>query len=330
MFCFFSAAVLAFFALRSKPDSVPAVIHYMESTLTSGTSITDALESLFPLNLNTATAEELDLLPGIGPALAGQILAFRAESGGFSTVEDLLLVSGIGKAKLAGLSHLVFVEGGEGTRTTPAAVPRVDTLPAVPQTSAEPSANALPVTFPPPDTLPPLVTPAEKPITIIPPATSAPSIRYPLDLNTATREELETLPGIGPALAERIIAFRLAHDGFANVEELLLVSGIGEAKLAAIASLVTAVDGPWREPLVTTKPSKPETTPKEDKPPPSPVELNRATRQELLTLPSMTEKDADAILDLRELIQYFSSIEELNYVISPSLFGKIKAYVYVA
>lgn len=55
-----------------------------------------------------------------------------------------------------------------------------------------------------------------------------------LDLNTATEQELEQLDGVGPAIAANIVAYREQHGGFASVEELDEVSGIGDAKLAAI------------------------------------------------------------------------------------------------
>lgn len=60
----------------------------------------------------------------------------------------------------------------------------------------------------------------------------------PIRLNSATAQELESLPGVGPVLAERIVAQRESRGPFETVEDLLEVSGIGESKLASIRDLV--------------------------------------------------------------------------------------------
>ena len=62
-----------------------------------------------PVNLNTATAEQLEELPGVGPATAQAILEYRKEHGRFRTVDELLEVRGIGDAKLAALRSKVRV-----------------------------------------------------------------------------------------------------------------------------------------------------------------------------------------------------------------------------
>lgn len=61
----------------------------------------------------------------------------------------------------------------------------------------------------------------------------------PIDLNTATVADLDTLPGIGPTLAQRILDWRAEHGRFSAVEELREVTGIGEQKFADIEPLVT-------------------------------------------------------------------------------------------
>jgi competence protein ComEA len=60
----------------------------------------------------------------------------------------------------------------------------------------------------------------------------------PLDLNTATVEQLDELDGIGPATAQQIVAYREEHGGFGSVEELDQVPGIGETRLAALRDKV--------------------------------------------------------------------------------------------
>jgi competence protein ComEA len=60
----------------------------------------------------------------------------------------------------------------------------------------------------------------------------------PLDLNTATVEQLDTLPGVGPATAQAIVTYRTRHGRFRSVTELLEVPGIGPTKLEAVRPLV--------------------------------------------------------------------------------------------
>ncbi|MGX4692277.1 helix-hairpin-helix domain-containing protein [Streptomyces sp. JNUCC 63] len=60
----------------------------------------------------------------------------------------------------------------------------------------------------------------------------------PVSLNTATADQLQTLPGVGPVLARRIIDYRTQHGGFRSVDQLREVSGIGERRFADLRSLV--------------------------------------------------------------------------------------------
>jgi competence protein ComEA len=68
-----------------------------------------------------------------------------------------------------------------------------------------------------------------------PPAGSGATI----SLNSASLDQLETLPGVGPVLAQKIIDWRAAHGGFTSVDQLTDVSGIGDVTFAELAPLVT-------------------------------------------------------------------------------------------
>ena len=60
-----------------------------------------------------------------------------------------------------------------------------------------------------------------------------------ININTATAAELETLPGIGPSTADKIITHRQENGDFASIEAIMDVSGIGEAKFNAMSALIT-------------------------------------------------------------------------------------------
>nr|WP_319683859.1 ComEA family DNA-binding protein [Streptomyces ipomoeae] len=67
------------------------------------------------------------------------------------------------------------------------------------------------------------------------PATAPPT---PVSLNTATADQLDTLPGVGPVLAQHIIDYRTQHGGFRSVDELREVNGIGDRRFADLRNLV--------------------------------------------------------------------------------------------
>ena len=78
-----------------------------------------------------------------------------------------------------------------------------------------------------------------QPARTLTPAGSAQKGSTPVNINTATAEELQSLPRIGPAMAQRSIAWREAHGGFRSVDELDAVPGIGPSMLENLRPLVT-------------------------------------------------------------------------------------------
>lgn len=97
---------------------------------------------LRPVNINTANAEELQLIPGIGPATAEKILQMRKSYGPFKSVDDLVAIRGIGKKRLDKMRKYLTV----GKTAAPKSA-QPQTLPpakAVPPPATEPAASSEP------------------------------------------------------------------------------------------------------------------------------------------------------------------------------------------
>lgn len=133
------------------------------------------------------------------------------------------------------------------------------------------------------------------------------TISFPLNLNTATAEQLAALPDIGDVLAQAIVDYRTAHGGFINRKELLSIPGIGEARYDEIRWLLYLDD---EQPLSETaapvggSPAPAETAPLY-------INLNSADAALLLRLPGCDAATADAILWLRGEIGGFHNPAEL-------------------
>src|SRR5207302_4188144 len=76
-----------------------------------------------PVNINTATSEELQQVPGIGPATAEKILTMRKSYGAFKSVDDLLAIKGLGKKRLEKMRKYLTVGKASASKQLPKTTP---------------------------------------------------------------------------------------------------------------------------------------------------------------------------------------------------------------
>jgi competence ComEA-like helix-hairpin-helix protein len=159
------------------------------------------------VDADAAAPAELARLPRIGLALAKTIVADRSAKGAFGSLEGLDRVPGVGPGLLRILAPHLRFSGANSEKSAPSA--------------------GLGTAFAPPPLGNVAVAVSGRPDGV-------------LNVNRATAVELEGLPGIGPALARRIVADREARGPFATLEALDRIPGIGPGLVARLGRLVTA------------------------------------------------------------------------------------------
>lgn len=190
-----------------------------EAETTSLTTSAPGESEKIYININTAEADELIKLKGIGPALSKAIIDYRQQNGNFNNIEEIMLVSGIGEGIFEDIREYIFVEN-----------------PVYPQYDEPENKTG-------DDDKTEAETEGENYTEQTENTTEPCNIKLediaPININTATIDELILLPHVTNEIAERIIWLREAIGGFSHVYELLYVEELEQSEVAEIVDYVT-------------------------------------------------------------------------------------------
>lgn len=177
-----------------------------EKSASASASPAEGGEAGDKVNINSADLSTLMSVPGIGEKMAADIIAFREEHGKFKSIDQLKgSIKGIGEKKFDKMSPHLTVEGGMSHGSVDAAESKSESQSS--KSGGRSSKKAPP--------------------------------SAPVNLNTATAEQLQTIPGIGEKKAEEIIAWRKANGDFKAIEDLRKIKGIGEKKFEKMKPYIT-------------------------------------------------------------------------------------------
>ncbi|MFB6357088.1 MAG: ComEA family DNA-binding protein, partial [bacterium] len=200
-----------------------------------------------PININSAGADKLQELDGIGPSLANEIVNDRTRSGNFETVEELTRVEGIGTITLNNIRDRIKAGSGNNTDKIDlnrAGVYKLDLLFGIGSHTAreiveyrksqgyfrskEEITNVQGIG-------PATLEEIREDITV----RNAPSSDDGININKASVSELTKLSGVGPTIAQRIVDYRQNVGEFQSTEEIKKVNGIGSVTYKTNTDLIT-------------------------------------------------------------------------------------------
>ncbi len=317
---FISAVAILLIRNNYNTDDETAVVYYTNTAVLSQDekSYTDtevsSVSVIFPVDINNVTKEQLMYIDGVGEKTATSIISYRIENGGFVLMEQLLEIDGIGQKTYEKLLNYLYVS-----------IDSTVTSQSITQSTVKPETTA----FPTQTTVP--LTSETTTVTVTTTLSTTSAISYPIDINFATKEELMTLKGIGESKAESIIRYREEVSYFYSIYEITNVSGIGDATFENIRNYIY-VDT-WLLPqrittseMTTTKPPQTSVTTTITTTATTPyyVNINTASKEELMNYLLLTEDEADAVIFHRSQpgCLFVDSLELLMFI-SDSKYNKI-------
>ncbi len=226
-------------------DDIPDVTEFTEASAveTAASDMYAENDETLMININTADAEELMKLKGIGEVLAERIIAYRDEHGGFGSIEELMEVKGIGDKKFADISCHVFVENCDIVSENVETETEAESVPE--ETVYEETVSEM-------NELETLTEPESVPESEFVPETESETEcisesadertleeAVPINLNTADKDDLMLLPYVDETAAESIIKMREEIGYFSHPYELLYVEELEQNEVAEIVNFVS-------------------------------------------------------------------------------------------
>lgn len=237
--------------------------------------------SMEMVNINTATQEELQSLPGMDQSLAQSIVQYRQTNGPFKSVDDLSQVQGMDEQKLRGIKGQLTAEK---INVNTAKADELQKVPGMDQALAQSIIQYRDTNgpFQSVDDLTKVQGISDQKLESIQAYLTVEKI----NVNTATAEEMQIIPGMDQALAQSIIQYREANGPFQSVDELTQVQGIDDQKLQSMQDFVTAEK----------------------------INLNTASAEELQIVPGIDQSLAQNIIEYRQANGPFGSVDDLSQV----------------
>jgi competence protein ComEA len=213
-------------SLSGRLISIVASVLLMTALAFSTATVQGQSKTKTKVDVNSADVETLQTLPGIGSTLADRIVAGRP----YKNADDLAKVKGLSKSKVEAIQNQVTF--GTAKTTTKKSTAKSSKKTTTPETSATDTSGSTKSKSSKSTT----ASESSGSKTVSP--TGASSGKLPagqtVNINTATAEQLDALPGIGPTKAQAIIDYRNEHGRFNSIEDIQNVKGIKEGEFSKI------------------------------------------------------------------------------------------------